>query len=246
MFTAATNRRVRSAIKQPKDVIVMARTISLRLAVLATTIVGMVLVAAGQSAAMIPPPDPGGSSSDGGRIPTPAQPVTDNSDWTLQWVLFAGAVVGALAIVAVVSGALGRRRWPRPPLEAALGGPDELPRAAGLLGDLFVQHNRAGAAEHAYRAAIDVGDEYWSPIAQVALAQLMRDRGHREEAQALLETAIASGNPRTASVAQTALSELSTGRATHPAIGRPLEDYETLSGPAAAHRSRAASADPPW
>jgi hypothetical protein len=219
----------------------------IRLAVLATTVGGLVLVAAGPAAAMIPPPDPAGSSSDDGRSLAPVQPVTDHSNWTLQWLLLAAAVFGALAVVAVVAGALGQRRWRRPPLEAALAStdPDELPRAAGLLGDRFVQQNRAGAAEHAYRAAIEVEDQYWSPIARVALAQLLSDQGHRIEAQALLETAIASGNPRTSAAAQAALHELSTGHAAPAVIGRSLIAYETLSDPASAHRSQAPSVLPP-
>jgi hypothetical protein len=86
-------------------------------------------------------------------------------------VLLAAAVFAALAIVAAVADLLTRRRWRQSPLETALASsdPGELPRAAGLLGDLFAQQDRGGAAEYAYRAAIDVGDEYWSPIAQVAL-----------------------------------------------------------------------------
>jgi predicted negative regulator of RcsB-dependent stress response len=134
----------------------------------------------------------------------------------------------------------------QPPLDSALisTDPDELPRAAGLLGDLFVQQNRVDAAEHAYRAAIDVGDEYWSPIAQVALAQLLSDRGGREEARTLLEAVVASGHPRTASVAQAALSDLSTRQASLDAFGPSLGAYETLSDPASARRSRGVSVDP--
>ena len=170
--------------------------------------------------------------------PVPAQSVTDNSDRTLQWVLFAAAVFGGLAILAVVADVLGRRRWSHPPLETALAstGPDELPRAAGLLGDLFAQQDRPGAAEHAYRAAIDLDDAYWSPIAQVALADLLSDRGEHHQAKTLLETVIASGHPRSVPAAQARLGQLTTGDATHAAIDRSLIAYETLSDPASARR----------
>ena len=132
----------------------------------------------------------------------------------------------------------GRRRR-QLPLEATLasGDPDDIPRAAGLLGELFVQHGQAGAAEHAYRAAIDSDHPYWSPVAQVALAQLLGDRGRGEEAKPLLEDAIASGHPRTASVAQASLSKLSTGDK-DSAVGPSLDAYETLSDPAVARGGR--------
>jgi FimV-like protein len=197
-----------------------------------------VVAAAGQATAMIPPPVPDGPSSDEGRIPAPVQQGTDHLDWTLQWVLLAAAVLGLLAIVAVVADVLGRRHWRRSPLDSALASTDsgELPRAAGLLGDLFVQQGHVDAAGHAYRAAIDVGDEYWSPVAQIALAQLFSDRGDREEARPLLEAVVASGHPSTASLAQAALSDLSTGQATHAGFGSPYA-YETLTDPASARRS---------
>jgi Tfp pilus assembly protein PilF len=102
---------------------------------------------------------------------------------------------------------------------------------------MFVQQSQVGAAEHAYRAAIHVDDAYWSPIAQVALADLLSDRGERTEARALLEAAIASGHPRTASVAQAALGELSSGSAIHALHCGPLDAYEVLSDPAAARRA---------
>jgi hypothetical protein len=138
-----------------------------------------------------------------------------------------------------VAGRLAGRRRRQPPLEAALtsGDPDDIPRTAGLLGDLFVQQGQTGAAEHAYRAAIDTDHPYWSSVAQVALAQLLGDRGHGEEAKTLLEDAIASGHPRTASVAQASLSELSTCDK-DAALGPSLDAYETLSDPISAHRSQ--------
>jgi hypothetical protein len=165
----------------------------------------------------------------------PAQPVTDSADWTLHWVFLAAAVLAGLTIVAAVSDVLGRRRWRRPPLEAALASsdPDELPRAAGLLGDRFAQQRHPTAAEHACRAAIDGDHEYWTPIVQVALADLLRDRGEHPEAQTLLEVVIASGHPQAVQAARSRLDELATGRAS---IGCPPEAYETLSDPASAHR----------
>lgn len=206
-----------------------------RLAVLATSVVGLVLVTAGQATARIcidpsdgsTVPCPTTSSRYDGPTAPPARPVIDNSDWTLQWVLLAAAVLSALTIVAVVADVLSRRRWRQPPLETALASTD-LPRAAGLLGDLFVQQSQAGAAAHAFRAAIDAGDQYWSPIAQVALAQLLSDRGHRAEAQDLLEAAINSGHPRAVPAAQTSLDQLSTGNSHTAAAHRLPKIYETL------------------
>ncbi len=81
-----------------------------RLAVLATTVMGLVLVTAGQAAAAyLILPDPGGGGTYQG--PTPVQPATDNSAAPLQWVLFVAAVLGALAIGAALTHlAQGRRR----------------------------------------------------------------------------------------------------------------------------------------
>ena len=139
-----------------------------------------------------------------------------------------------------VAGRLAERRRRQPPLEAALasGDPDDIPRAAGLLGDLFVQQSQSGAAEHAYRAAIDADHPYWTPVAQVALAQLLSDRGDGDEARTLLEDAIASGHPRTASLAQASLTELSTGDKGHAAVRPSLDAYETLSDSTSANRSQ--------
>lgn len=224
-----------------------------RLAVAGTSVVGLLLITAGQATARVcvaqtrsPRLCPRSGDGYDGFSATPVQQVTSNSDRALQWVLFAAAVFSALAIVAVVADVLVRRRWRQPPLYLALAAsdPDELPRAAGLLGDRFVQQGRADAAEHAYRAAVDAGDEYWSPIAQVALAEILSSRGKHVEAQALLEAAIASGQSRTASLAQTALSELSTGGPTHGGIRLKLSAYETISDPATARRSRDAQRGP--
>lgn len=138
-----------------------------------------------------------------------------------------------------VAGRLAERRRRQAPLEAALssGDPDDIPRAAGLLGDLFVQQSQSGAAEYAYRAAIDADHPYWTPVAQVALAQLLSDRGDGDEAKTLLEDAIASGHPRTASLAQAGLSELSTGDKGHLAVRHWPDASETLSDSTSAHRS---------
>jgi hypothetical protein len=204
----------------------------IRLTVLATAVVGLVLFTAGRATAVYP--HSGTGSAPGSvyqpPIPAPVQPVADSSDRTFQWVLFAAAVLGALAIVAVVADVLVRRRWRRPPLETALesSDPDELPRAAGLLGDRLVQQRHTDAAEHAYRAAIDVDDAYWSPIAQVALAGLLSDRGEHAEAQALLEAAIASGQPRAVEVALASLDRIRTRKSHTEAAGSLPRAYETL------------------
>jgi hypothetical protein len=74
-----------------------------RLAVLATTVLGLVLVTAGQAAAMNPPPDPGGPGGGyEGSSTVPIQWVSDSSVSGLQWVLFAAAVLGAFAVGAAV------------------------------------------------------------------------------------------------------------------------------------------------
>jgi len=186
-----------------------------------------------------PQPGTGGAPGGGYEALAPTQSITDNSDRTLQWLLFAAAAFAGLATLGVVGDLLARRRWRQPPLESALAatGPDELPRAAGLLGDRFARQDCDRAAEHAYRAAIDLDDAYWSPIAQVALADLLSYRGEHQQAQTLLEAAIASGHPRTVPAAQARLDQLSTGGPTHAAIERSPNAYETLSDPASARRS---------
>jgi len=213
-----------------------------RLGVLAATVVGMMLASGGRATARTCVDQQTGSlqfcpkSSDGydgsSTIPVPAEQVSDNSAQTLQWVLFAAAILSALAIEAVVADLLARRRWLQPPLEAALetSDADELPRAAGLLGDRFAEQDCNDAAEHAYRAAIDVDDEQWSPIAQVALADLLHDRGKDTEAQALLEAALGSGHPRAVPAAQNSLILLQTGqRINGNAAPGPLpRNFETL------------------
>ncbi len=223
------------------------------LAAVATTAVGVVVGAAGQASARICLDPSTGTSA---PCPTrsgheyappdtaPTQSVTDNTGWTLQWMALAAAVLAGLAIVAVLADLLGRRRWRQPPLEAALASsdPDELPRAAGLIGDRFAQHRHTHAAEHAYRAAIDADHEYWTPIAQIALANLLSNRGEHIEAQALLEAVAASDHPRALQAARSSLDELSTGRTS---LGYPPEAYETLDDPASAHQPQAASVGPP-
>jgi len=165
-------------------------------------------------------PSPAGSSSTIDRPP--------------EYVQIALGGLGGVTIAAAGWTLRGRRRR-QPLLEAALasGGSDELSRAAGLLGDRLVQHGRTDAAAHAYRAAVDVGDEYWSPIAQVALARLLCDQGDREEAQALLEAVTDSGHPRAVPAAQSGLVRLMTGRS-----GAKIADlipdrrrWECLGGP---------------
>lgn len=166
-------------------------------------------------------------------------------DGSLEYAQIAlGGLAGATIAAAAARTLVRRRRQPR--LEAALASndPDELPRAAGLLGDRFAQQDRASAAEHAYRAAIDVGDPYWSPIAQVALADLLSDRGELAEAQALLEAAIVSGHPRAVPAAQTSLVELRTGTGSQDDVG-PMLSYETLGDAASARRELVVRRSPP-
>jgi len=204
---------------------------SIRVAVLATPVVAIGIGSAGRAAAIscvdpltgsrrfCPRLDDGYDGSG-----TQVQQVTDNSDRTLQWLLFAAAAFSALAILALVTDLLARRRWRQPPLETALANdPDELPRAAGLLGDQFAQQDHSDAAEHAYRAAIDAGDDYWSPIAQVALAELLSDRGEHAEAQALLEAALGSGEPRAVHAARNCLNGLETGKRRDNTLSQTFE-----------------------
>jgi hypothetical protein len=224
-------------MKQPADHtgVIMIRTNHhplARFAALGIAVVGLVVVSAGRASAQHPRSDTGTGPGrgDARTIPAPAQPVSDHTDWTLQWVLLTAAVLAGLAVVAAVTAALDRRRWRQPPLEAALGSvdPDELPRAAGLLADRLAQQDRARAAEHAYRAAIDADDPYWSPLAQVALADLLRNRGQHTEAQALLEAVIASGHPRAVPAAHTSLHQLRTGKGHAAAASTVPRAYETL------------------
>ena len=218
-----------------------------RLAVLATTVVGLVLVTSGQAtartcvvpsdASLTPCPIRSGDRYAGSSV-MPVQQASDNSDRTLHWVLFAAAVLGALAIVAVVADLLARRRWRQPSLEAALAAsdPEQLPRAAGLLGERFIEQDRTDAATHAFRAAIDADDQDWSPIAQVALADLLGERGDRTEAQDLLEAAIASGHPRAVPAAQASLDQLWTGDAHATATDTLTKVYETVTNAGPANR----------
>jgi hypothetical protein len=146
--------------------------------------------------------------------PSPREQSSSTIDGSLEYTQIALGGLAGVAIAAAVAGMLCERRRRQPLLEAALASSDsdELPRAAGLLGDLFAQQSRIRAAEHAYRAAIDVGDEYWSPIAQATLADLLSGQGQRAEAQVLLEAVIASGHPRAVPAAQASLAELLTSR----------------------------------
>lgn len=202
----------------------VVRVASLLLAVLSLTAASAASVAAVEQSK--PRPDPAGHmadllySSDSGldavrlapRSPTPAGPPT-TIDPSPDYPAIALGGLGGVAIAAAVAGTLrGRRRRPTV-LEAALaaGEPDEMSRAAGLLGDRLVEHSRADAAAHAYRAAVDLGHEYWSPIAQVALARLLSDQGDRIQARKLMEAVVASGHPRAVPVAEAGLGELAFG-----------------------------------
>jgi hypothetical protein len=162
-------------------------------------------------------------------------PVLERSSSTIDGTLeYTQIVLGGLlgvTIAATVAGMRYERRRRKPPLEAALAtaAPDELPRAAGLLGDLFAKQSRARAAEHAYRAAIDVGDQYWLPIAQATLADLLSGQGRCAEAQVLLEAAITSGHPRAAPAAQASLTELLNSRNHTEASGTHIAAYETVA-----------------
>lgn len=82
-----------------------------RLAALATIVVGLVLVTAGQAMALRPDPSPAdpGGLSDG---PTRASVllVTDSSISALQWSLFVAAVIGALLLGAALTHLAQRRR----------------------------------------------------------------------------------------------------------------------------------------
>jgi hypothetical protein len=223
----------RAAAGKPRTAIrCERRTFSpfIRLAVLGTAVVGLVFVTPGRATAQHAYPSSAPGSGYGPPIPAPVQPIAENSDRSFDWLLFAAAVLGALALVAVVADVLGRRRWRQPRLETALASTDarELPRAAGLLGDRLVRQRHTDAAEHAYRAAIVAGDAYWSPIAQVALADLLSDRGERAEAQALLEATIASGHPRAVEAARTSLDQLQSRKSQTTVAGALPQAYETL------------------
>jgi hypothetical protein len=82
-----------------------------RLAVLATTVVSLMLVTAGQAAAMNPPPDPGGLGGGyDGSSSVPVPSVSDSSISGLQWVLFAASVLAAFAIGAALMHLAQRQR----------------------------------------------------------------------------------------------------------------------------------------
>ena len=90
-----------------------------RLAVLATTVLGLVLATASQATAQIcvdpsnARPRPCPTTSDRvyhGSSTTPIRQVTDNSTSTLQWVLLAAAVLAAIAIAAVLMRLVQRHR----------------------------------------------------------------------------------------------------------------------------------------
>lgn len=81
------------------------------LSTLAATILGLVLVTAGQAAAMRPEPGPTGPVGAGQTSGAPsALPVTDSSISALQWVLFVAVVLGALLVGAALTHLAQRRR----------------------------------------------------------------------------------------------------------------------------------------
>lgn len=75
------------------------------------------------------------------------------------------------------------------------GHPNQAPRAADLLGDLFVREGRFAEAERAYRHAIDSGHAQWSLIARMDLAVLLADHGDFEQAERLLLVVAEAGDP---------------------------------------------------
>ena len=80
-------------------------------------------------------------------------------------------------------------------------------QASYLLADLEKDAGDAAAAEAAYEGAIALADPYWSELARLNLAVLIGDTD-AGRARELLETAVSSGEPMVAPVAQTVLDEL--------------------------------------
>jgi hypothetical protein len=77
----------------------MNNSLATRVATVATTVVGLLLVTAGQAVAMRPIPDPGGQAAPKPTTTTTqVHSVVDASLSTLQWVLFVAAIVIALAV----------------------------------------------------------------------------------------------------------------------------------------------------
>jgi hypothetical protein len=82
-----------------------------RIAVLASTVLGLLFVTAGQAAAIYPRPEPSGTGSAyDGPGTAQVQTVTDNSVSAMQWVLFTAAILGAIAIGAALMHLVQRRR----------------------------------------------------------------------------------------------------------------------------------------
>lgn len=82
-----------------------------RLAALATTVLGLLVVTTGRALAQNPVPGPGGTGSPhDAPVPAPAQPIVEASISVLQWTLFATAVVAALVIGAALMNLAQRRR----------------------------------------------------------------------------------------------------------------------------------------
>ncbi|MGW1126768.1 tetratricopeptide repeat protein [Streptomyces sp. NPDC002526] len=102
------------------------------------------------------------------------------------------------------------------------GHPHQGPRAADLLGDLFVREGRFEDAEHSYRAAIDSGHPQWSLIARMDLAVMLADHGDFEEAERLLLVVAASDDPGAEAWARGVLGVVHLGNE------RPEEGREQL------------------
>ena len=89
----------------------MVQSLAARVAAVATAVVGLILVTAGEAAAMYPPPpDPVGQPAPS-KPPTvtPVLTVVDGSPSTLQWVAFVATIVVALAAGAALMHLVERR-----------------------------------------------------------------------------------------------------------------------------------------
>jgi hypothetical protein len=91
--------------------VIMVQSLATRVAAVATTVLGLILVTAGTAAAMYPPPpDPVGQPA-ANQPPTltRVQTVVDGSPSTLQLVVFVATIVAALAAGAALMHLLERR-----------------------------------------------------------------------------------------------------------------------------------------
>jgi hypothetical protein len=81
-----------------------------QLTALAATILGLVLVTAGQASAVRPEPEPAHIGA-GRALPAPSvTSATDSPLSLLQWVLFVAVVIGALLVGAALTHLIARRR----------------------------------------------------------------------------------------------------------------------------------------